>query len=1287
MKLLDRRFRESQPSRQSSVFDFVGLCIFLGAVSLALLSGCGGGGGTSTLGGTTGTGTEGGGGGDDGGDDASDGDPGDDPADPPTDENGERCYQPDEPTQFVNETIPLGLCYETSTDVYQDYTVPIEDLVLSTGGLAMDDINNDGNVELYLTRGGGLPGQLFSWDGQHFVEEADRNGITPSGNEHSGYWVDVNADGRKDFISIQYAGLIEVFVQDNVGSFELQDVGIEHRRATQGLAAADFDLDGDLDLLFSHWGGRPMSGSQLTEYLWVNNGDGIFEDRSHLFELDTVEDFEWSFTPTWADFNSDGYPDMLLASDFFTSQVFINRQGQSLENVTTEVIDDENGMGAAVGDYDRDADLDWFVTSIWKDEDTNGEDDVGTTGNRLYVNMDGDGDWSDRSEFAGVRRGFWGWGACFADFDNDGYLDIFHTNGWEADESDYTPARLFMSNGDGTFDEESAARGILHSQPGRGVLCYDYDDDGRLDIFIGNHALSPTVYQNNIINSHNYLKVKLTGLEQNRDAIGARVAVTTANGTQVDEVRLGTWFISQQPPILHFGLGPHDVADSVEITWPDLAGSITIDESVEANQLVEYQQPRVATPSLHVVGGEGTGIYEPGTEVTITALDAQEHYAFSHWTSSRDIEIADRHSTVTTVTMPERSVSVTAHYLPGLYADGVEISQARRWNEVLLQAIRNDFARPTVHARNLFHISVAMYDAWATYDEDATGWLLAREQAEYECAFNTKMESGNPEAAQAEAASYAAYRLIRHRFQDSPGTSAITRDANTLMEFLGYDIKETSATVEAGSPATLGNYIASCYIDMGYEDGSNESGSYENQHYEPVNPPLLPHEPGNPDIEDLNRWQPLTLEEAIDQSGNVTDSTPTFIGAEWGNVWSFALQDEVAEDYERDGETYTVYHDPGEPPQHGGDLDDLYKWGFSLVSIWGSHLDPEDGVNWDISPANIGNVEDYPTEFEDFEDFYDLLEGGDPGTGYDMNPATQLPYDPQVVPRGDYGRVLAEFWADGPDSETPPGHWFVILNTVNEHPELVRKFKGEGEELGVLEWDIKAYLMLGGAMHDSAISAWSNKGWYDYIRPVSAIRAMADLGQSSDENAASYSPDGIPLEEGFIELVDGSDPLAGEDGEHVGKIKLYTWRGPDVVEDPAEDVAGVGWILAENWWPYQRPTFVTPPFAGYVSGHSTYSRAAAETLTRLTGDRYFPGGMSGFDVPANDFLVFERGPSVDLTLQWATYQDASDQCSLSRIWGGIHPPADDIPGRLMGIEIAESANDKAEQLFDGTYAH
>jgi len=195
---------------------------------------------------------------------------------------------------------------------------------------------------------------------------------------------------------------------------------------------------------------------------------------------------------------------------------------------------------------------------------------------------------------------------------------------------------------------------------------------------------------------------------------------------------------------------------------------------------------------------------------------------------------------------------------------------------------------------------------------------------------------------------------------------------------------------------------------------------------------------------------------------------------------------------------------------------------------------------------------------------------------------------------------------------------------------------------------------------------------------------MSDKGQSSDPNLPRYHPFGIPLIPGYIELVDSNDALASDSVELVGEIKLWTWRGPDYIDDPDEDMAGVGWILADHWWPYQRPSFVTPPFAGYVSGHSTYSRAAAEILSRFTGDEFFPGGMGEFHAKRNEFLVFEEGPSESIILQWAKYTDASDQCSLSRIWGGIHPPVDDVPGRIMGMEVGLDAFEHADSYFQGT---
>ena len=616
-------------------------------------------------------------------------------------------------------------------------------------------------------------------------------------------------------------------------------------------------------------------------------------------------------------------------------------------------------------------------------------------------------------------------------------------------------------------------------------------------------------------------------------------------------------------------------------------------------------------------------------------------------------------------------------------------SVARQWNEVLLDAIRSDLARPTVHARNLFHHAIAMWDAWAVYADGDT-YLLGQTLDNYTCPFDGIAPPANVQAAQEATMSYALYRLLRYRFRNSPGLVQTYNAMDAKMAELGYDPGFTSTDYSTGDPRALGNYLGECLVAYGQQDGANDINDYANLYYTPFNPTLVPIVPGNPSIVYPNHWQPLTLDVFIDQAGNVYPlNTPSFLSPEWGLVDPFSLTEDDLTIYTRQGHDYWVYCDPGDPPyidiDNGGDQTAEYQWGHTMVAIWSSHLDPTDGVMIDISPASFGNVpvSDYPETYSEHPDFYNLYDGGDIGPGHEINPHTGLPYAPNIVPRGDYARVLAEFWADGPDSETPPGHWFTILNYVNDHPLFEKRFMGEGPILDELEWDCKAYFLMGATMHDVAISAWGIKGWYDYIRPISAIRMMADLGQSSDPNLPNYHVGGIPLHPGFVELVQPGDPLAGPNNVNVGKIKLYAWRGPDYIGNPANTVAGVGWILAENWWPYQRPSFVTPPFAGFVSGHSTYSRAAALIMTLMTGDAFFPGGMGVFEAPQNEFLVFEDGPSVDVTLQWATYFDASDQTSLSRIWGGIHPPADDIPGRVIGQKIGQKSFDHALCYFFG----
>jgi len=219
-------------------------------------------------------------------------------------------------------------------------------------------------------------------------------------------------------------------------------------------------------------------------------------------------------------------------------------------------------------------------------------------------------------------------------------------------------------------------------------------------------------------------------------------------------------------------------------------------------------------------------------------------------------------------------------------------SVARMWNEAQLAAIRKDFGRPTVQARNLWHVSLAMYDAWAVFNPDAETYLLGKTLNDFKCPFKGFQKPSNINKATNEAISYAAYRVLHHRYKGSPNYNNITKiQFNKLFNQLGYDTTFTSTDYSAGSAAALGNYIGQCVIDYGLQDGSNESAKHANPLYQPINPPMVVAHSGNPTIIDPNRWQPLTLDLFIDQNGNVmTGTTPPFLSAEWGRVLPFALK-------------------------------------------------------------------------------------------------------------------------------------------------------------------------------------------------------------------------------------------------------------------------------------------------------------------------------------------------------------------------------------------------------------
>jgi hypothetical protein len=290
-----------------------------------------------------------------------------------------------------------------------------------------------------------------------------------------------------------------------------------------------------------------------------------------------------------------------------------------------------------------------------------------------------------------------------------------------------------------------------------------------------------------------------------------------------------------------------------------------------------------------------------------------------------------------------------------------------------------------------------------------------------------------------------------------------------------------------------------------------------------------------------------------------------------------------------------------------------------------------------------------------------------------------------MVRRGDFTRVLAEFWADGPASETPPGHWNTVANHLSDYPNFERRLFGSGELLDPLSWDVHVYLALNGAVHDAAIAAWELKRTHLTARPITLIRTLGARGQRSDPGGPSYDPEGLPLVEGLIEVITEASSAPGERHAHlaryVDEVAVRSWRGEP--GDRANEIGGVGWIRATQWIPYQRRTFVTPAFPGFVSGHSTFSRSAAEVLTELTGSSYFPGGIGGYTLEP-DWLGFEDGPSGTVELQWATYYDAADQAGQSRLWGGIHVRQDDFAGRTIGSEIGMRAVDLASTYFNGS---
>ncbi|MFM8410853.1 MAG: CRTAC1 family protein, partial [Alphaproteobacteria bacterium] len=466
-----------------------------------------------------------------------------------------------------------------------------------SGGVAAGDYDHDGFVDLYVTRGqAGFPCLYRNLGNGSFEDATSGAGLAgATGLWSSATFADVDGDGWLDVVLL---GILDVpprlYLNRRDGTFALASgTGLSLPGNSFSASFGDVDQDGDLDMFAGRWGTYWGDLDRLTEktgHLWLNDGSGNFTDASGPAGLSSFTTLQgevvfdwWTFTGNFADVDRDGFPDLLVTGDFGNSKILHNRGDGTFEPVVANgVPDDENGMGGAVGDVDGDGDLDWFVSAIF--DPAGPQPDWGGSGNRLYLN-DGTGHFSDATTAAGVREGGWGWGSTFADFDGDGDLDLAHVNGY----SSYwgptfaaDPTRIFLSNGDGTFVESAAALGAAVIDDDRGIVAFDYDRDGDVDLFLSPNQGGARLLRNDGP-SRPTITAKLRGRGANTEAIGARLELETAAGTQVRELRAGGNFASQDPAEAVFGFGDASTG-TLRVAWPN--GTSTTLDGAKAGRIV-----------------------------------------------------------------------------------------------------------------------------------------------------------------------------------------------------------------------------------------------------------------------------------------------------------------------------------------------------------------------------------------------------------------------------------------------------------------------------------------------------------------------------------------------------------------------------------------------------------------------------------------------------------------------------------------------------------------------------
>ena len=485
------------------------------------------------------------------------------------------------------------------------------------GGAAAGDYNGDGLLDIYVTNSAGANALYLNNGDGTFTDVAEAAGVDdPTGHGNSAGWGDYDNDGDLDlFVSSFGASKLfrnsgdRTFIDVTVAA-GLGDPDAEHR--TTGITWGDYDRDAYLDLLVVRYVSeadpqvfisRDFTTAVRSLALYHNNGNRTFTNVTSLLgdiQLNPGSVVGAGFKPSFVDYDNDGDPDIYVVNDFGVEHypnVLWRNDGPDGSGgwIFTDVSAASGadaaifGMGLAVGDYDNDSDLDFYMTNM---------------GDSAFLENQGDGTFAHVTERTGTGRGKLpgdllfdlsvGWGSTFADLDNDGLLDLYYVAGQMDSDPFHNPLRqpnaVFWNNGDGAFSDVSEMSGADDDGIGREAICADFDNDGLLDLFVVNMGRldgTPGVARlfKNVSDSNNHwLRVKTVGTTSNRDGIGARINVTSGGVTQIREMGASQAHMSHSVLPVHFGLGSATRADVVEIRWPN--GIIQTLFDVPADQML-----------------------------------------------------------------------------------------------------------------------------------------------------------------------------------------------------------------------------------------------------------------------------------------------------------------------------------------------------------------------------------------------------------------------------------------------------------------------------------------------------------------------------------------------------------------------------------------------------------------------------------------------------------------------------------------------------------------------------